>query len=181
MSGGALPKICPMCKGKDITAFSKCRFCGARYDAVAEKSGGGINQGVLLFGSLAVLGLIGFFATAHQADMQKAKNSVGMAEALKTYTNSTRPKVVEFYADWCGPCKAYGPIVEAAKAKYADKVDVIRLNVDAPEVQALADKFAVSSIPKTCFLNSAGIKVDEIVGGVDAETLDKSMAKIVGN
>lgn len=55
------------------------------------------------------------------------------------------PVLVDFYADWCGPCKAMGPVVESLAEEYAGKVKVGKLNVD--ENQDLAMKYNVMSIP----------------------------------
>lgn len=63
--------------------------------------------------------------------------------------NSKIPVVVDFYADWCGPCKMLGPIFEKISADYEGKVKFVKVNVD--EVGEVAAKFNVMSIPTMIF------------------------------
>ncbi|GAB6982965.1 thioredoxin [Prevotella dentasini] len=62
----------------------------------------------------------------------------------------TKPAIIDFYATWCGPCKATAPIVEQVAEEYAGKVDVYKVDVDKqPELAAL---FGVQSIPTILFI-----------------------------
>ena len=63
---------------------------------------------------------------------------------------SSIPVVVDFYADWCGPCKMVGPIVEELSNDYEGQIKFGKLNVD--NAQDLAASFGVSSIPTIIFL-----------------------------
>ena len=77
---------------------------------------------------------------------------------------ASRPQVLDFYADWCGPCKQMKPVIEEAKRKYGDKVEFVALNADDPANRPLMDKYKVKSIPNLCFLDARGNLVEQIVG-----------------
>lgn len=86
------------------------------------------------------------------------------AEVLK----SDIPVIVDFFAEWCGPCKVMGPIFEEVGAKYEGKVKFVKLNVD--EARETAMKYSVMSIP-TIVVYKAGEIVETIVGLQDEDTL----------
>ncbi len=82
--------------------------------------------------------------------------------------NSDIPVLVDFYADWCGPCKMMGPVVEELAAEYDGKVKVGKINVDKePE---LAQKYGVMSIPFFAFIKN-GELVDQELGAVPKNRL----------
>lgn len=71
------------------------------------------------------------------------------------------PVLVDFYADWCGPCKMMGPVVEELAEEYRDKVKVGKLNVDVSD--DIAAKYRVMTIP-TILVISNGEVTDKFVG-----------------
>ncbi|MDQ3069338.1 MAG: thioredoxin [Acidobacteriota bacterium] len=78
--------------------------------------------------------------------------------------------VVDFWAEWCGPCRMLAPTIDALATEYAGKVAVGKLNVD--ENPATAMKYSVRGIP-TVMVFKGGQMVDQIVGLVDKDALKK--------
>ena len=74
--------------------------------------------------------------------------------------NSDKTVLIDFYADWCGPCKAYSPIVEAVANENQD-IKVVKINVD--NAQEIAYKYQVMSIPTTVIIKN-GQEVNRAVG-----------------
>ena len=79
--------------------------------------------------------------------------------------------VVDFYADWCGPCKIIGPKLEAMSEKYKDEVAFFKVNVD--ELEEVAEECKISSMPTFLFYQNNG-KVGEVIGASE----DKIVAEI---
>jgi len=86
------------------------------------------------------------------------------SEVLK----SDMPVIVDFFAEWCGPCKMMGPIFEEVGGKYEGKVVFAKLNVD--EARVTAAKYGVMSIP-TILTFKAGEVVETLVGLQDEDSL----------
>lgn len=93
-----------------------------------------------------------------------------MSENLATFTeanfqeeiqNATVPVIVDFWAEWCGPCRMLTPILDGLAAELGDKVKIGKVNVD--EQPALAAQFSVRSIPMLVFFKD-GKAVETVVG-----------------
>ena len=81
--------------------------------------------------------------------------------------NSDKKVLIDFYADWCGPCKMYSPVVEAVAAENED-IKVVKINVD--NAQDIAIKYQVMSIPTTVIIEN-GKEVNRAVGMVSKNQL----------
>ncbi len=80
--------------------------------------------------------------------------------------------MVDFWAEWCGPCRAIGPVVEELANEYAGKVNIGKVNVDQnPEVSM---KYGITSIPAILFIKGGEV-VDKQVGAVPKSVLEKKI------
>lgn len=65
---------------------------------------------------------------------------------------NNRPMVIEAYASWCPPCRAYSPIIERLAREYDGRVDFYKVNIDNPDAEDFIYRYEVSSVPLTVFL-----------------------------
>ena len=86
------------------------------------------------------------------------------------------PVLIDFWAVWCGPCKAIAPTIEEIAGDYAGKVKVGKLNVD--QNQNTAMQYGVRSIP-TLLIMKSGEVVSQIVGAVPKENITKTLDEIL--
>ena len=91
-------------------------------------------------------------------------------------TNSDLPVMVDFYADWCGPCKMMMPLVESMAKKYDGKVKIGKVNVDKePE---LAKQFGVMSIPSFFFIKNGKV-INSTVGGMSPDDMTAKIDNLI--
>ena len=94
------------------------------------------------------------------------------AEVVK----SDKPVLVDFYADWCGPCRSMMPAVEALAEKYEGRAKVGKVSVDKQE--ELAAQFGIRSIPFFAFVKDGKV-VDSVLGAVPSSELEKKLDALV--
>ena len=87
---------------------------------------------------------------------------------------SELPVLADFWAEWCGPCKILGPIVEEINQEYSGKLKVVKVDVDAePE---LAQQYGIMSIPTMKFFKGGEV-VGDIVGAAPKSSIETEIAK----
>lgn len=89
------------------------------------------------------------------------------------------PRIFEFYAEWCEPCKLLKPVISKIKTQYADKLEVTSINVDDKGSQDMMDQYDVSPIPTVIYLNPDGQVVGYSIGFSGEKSVEKELRKIL--
>ena len=97
-------------------------------------------------------------------------------EAYENLINQEKPILLDFYADWCGPCQSLLPIVEKLAGEYEGKIEIQKVNVD--KNNELASKFGVRSIPSLFFMKNAEV-VDTLNGAVTETVLREKLEALL--
>jgi thioredoxin 1 len=99
-------------------------------------------------------------------------DSVFDAEVLK----SDKPVLIDFWAPWCGPCRAISPLVEDLAGKFGDKIKFVKCNVD--ENPITPGKYGIRSIPTLMFFKDGNV-VEQVIGMVAKSKLEEVINKIL--
>jgi thioredoxin 1 len=89
---------------------------------------------------------------------------------------STRPVIVEYWAEWCGPCRQVAPVLDAIAADYREVVDLVKVNVD--ENPVTARKYGILHIP-TISVFSGGEVVKQVIGARSKSALVREFADVL--
>jgi thioredoxin 1 len=98
------------------------------------------------------------------------------ATFVEDVLQADKPVIVDFWAEWCGPCRMVAPILEEIAAEYGDKLSVVKLNVD--ENPETASSYGVVSIP-TLNVYQGGQVVKQIIGAKPKQALLKDLAEFL--
>ena len=86
------------------------------------------------------------------------------------------PAIIDFYADWCGPCKTIAPILEELKDEYGDKLDIFKVNTE--EQRELSSIFGIQSIPSLLFIPKEG-QPQMAMGALPKETFKQAISEVL--
>ncbi len=101
---------------------------------------------------------------------------VNDAEFEQNVLKSDTPVLVDFWAAWCGPCRALAPIVDQVASEYQGKLKVMKMDVDRNN--ATPGRYGIRGIPALLLFKDGKI-ADQIVGFVPKDTIDKSVTKVL--
>ena len=87
-----------------------------------------------------------------------------------------KPAIIDFYADWCAPCKMVAPILEELSSEYKGKLDIFKVNTE--EQQELAAAFGIRSIPSILFIPKEG-QPQMAMGALPKETFKKTIEDVL--
>ena len=102
---------------------------------------------------------------------------VNQPDFERAVLKSQAPAVVDFYADWCGPCRAVGPVIESLAQEYAGKVNFAKVDTEANQV--LAERYDIVSIP-TVMIFKEGRIVDKVIGAMPAQVYRQRIDAALG-
>ena len=101
-------------------------------------------------------------------------------QSFEIEINKTKtPVIIDFYTDWCGPCKLISPMVEEIAKEYKDKVIVLKVNAD--NCPNLIRKFEIMSVPTLLFLDKNKKVVNQISGFRNKDIFIKQIDEILKN
>ncbi len=98
------------------------------------------------------------------------------ANFQKEVLESDKLTVVDFWAEWCGPCRAIGPVIEELATQYSGKVNIGKVNVDVNS--NVSTNFGITSIPAILFFKNGQV-VDKQIGAVPKSVLEKKIQSLM--
>jgi thioredoxin 1 len=107
------------------------------------------------------------------AAVQQISDDNFEAEVLRSET----PVLIDFWAPWCGPCKAIAPVVEELAGEYSGKLKVVKMNVD--DNPRTPGKYGVRGIPNLIVFKGGQVQ-EQIIGAVPKARLTQAIQKVVG-
>jgi thioredoxin 1 len=95
---------------------------------------------------------------------------------FKEFVNGDKPLMVDFWAEWCGPCRMISPLVEELAQEYESKIVIGKINVD--ENDELSGEFGIRSIPTLLFFKNGDV-VDKHVGAASKSVIESKLKSLL--
>ncbi len=108
--------------------------------------------------------------------MSEKVTAVSDSSFEKEVLQSAKPVLVDFWAEWCAPCRMLGPTIDAIAEQFSETAGVVKVNVD--DNTATAQRYGIKGIP-TLILFSGGKEVERVVGATSKESISRMIEKHV--
>lgn len=108
--------------------------------------------------------------------MSEKVTAVSDSSFEKEVLQSTKPVLVDFWAEWCAPCRMLSPTIDAIAEQFSETAGVVKVNVD--DNTATAQRYGIKGIP-TLILFSGGKEVERVVGATSKESISRMIQKHV--
>ncbi len=108
--------------------------------------------------------------------MSEIVSAVTDSSFEKEVLQSSKPVLVDFWAEWCAPCRMLAPTIDAIAEEFAENAGVVKVNVD--ENTSVAQRYGIKGIP-TLILFSGGKEVERVVGATSKESISRMIEKHV--
>ena len=108
--------------------------------------------------------------------MSERVSSVTDGSFEKDVLQSSKPVLVDFWAEWCAPCRMLAPTIDAIAEQYTDTATVVKVNVD--DNTTTAQRYGIKGIP-TLILFSGGKEVERVVGATSKDSISRMIEKHV--
>lgn len=105
-----------------------------------------------------------------------AIHNVNTQEFEDSVLKSETPVLVDFYADWCGPCRALAPKIEEISAKYEGRAKIVKVNVD--DNQQLAQQYGIRGIPSLLFFDEGQV-ANQLQGNQPKENIEQALDALI--
>jgi thioredoxin 1 len=111
-----------------------------------------------------------------EIEMSERVTAISDSTFEKDVLQSDKPVLVDFWAEWCAPCRMLGPTIDAIAEQFSETAGVVKVNVD--ENTSTAQRYGIKGIP-TLILFSAGKEVERVVGATSKESISRMIEKHV--
>ena len=108
--------------------------------------------------------------------MSEKVTAISDSSFEKEVLQSDKPVLVDFWAEWCAPCRMLAPTIDAIAEQFSETVGVVKVNVD--DNTSTAQRYGIKGIP-TLILFSAGKEVERVVGATSKESISRMIQKHV--
>jgi len=134
-----------------------------------------MNKEVLLIIGCLLMMVAIYLSSPHEGSSSGEKDAASLINSIRL---NHRPRVLYFYATWCGACRQYGPVLKSVVADYKNSIDFQSVDVGDSSYMKLIRQYQIQSIPATFILDCYGERIFGQVGYIDRQSLTDILAGV---